>query len=183
VAKMGSRGELTSNVIPSSKAALISVFVALLLIFFSNFSWLGIFPFILLCVKGIHASILSGLVLALIWGGYLCLLFSPLYYLSPQYIFLSLYSPLFLILLKDTKKRPSLLVIVIQYLLYEIPLLFWMNLLSFFGYRALTVRQSHTLVIPSLTLLCAGVTHSHSIHKSQIPLLLVPCHLFLISNI
>jgi hypothetical protein len=134
-------GELTSHVIPSSKAALIAVIIALLLIFFSNFSWLGIFPFVLLCIKGIHASILSGLILAIIWGGYLCLLFSPLYYLAPQYIFLSLYSPLLLILLKDMKKTPSLFVIVIQYLLYEIPLLFWMNLLSFFRCRALTVRR------------------------------------------
>jgi hypothetical protein len=135
------RDSLSSHIIPSYKTTIIFVLVGLLLVF-SSLSWLSIFPFCLLCIHGLHASFFNGILLAIIWGGYLLLLiWLPLALLSisSQYIWLALYSPLFFMLLKDMKSPPSVPVILIQYLLYEFPLMVWISLLGFFGLRALMV--------------------------------------------
>lgn len=134
----GSRS-ITSHIISSYKKIFLTLFFCFLFLFFSNLQYFSILPFIIFCIKGIHSSILSGLLLSIIWGTLLCLIFSPLALISMKFLFISLYSPLFFILIKNMKKKPSKLIIIIQYILYEIPIISWMYLLQFFNIRALEV--------------------------------------------
>jgi hypothetical protein len=160
------RDSVTSHILPSYKATLIFIFLGVILIF-SSFSWLSIFPFCLLCTKGLHSSFFNGILLAIIWGGYLLLLvWTPLTLLSisSQYIWFALYSPLFFMLLKDMKRPPSALVIMIQYLLYEIPLMLWVHLLRFFGARALTVIS---ISIPQIFCILSRPAFLFSNHRNN----------------
>lgn len=131
---------ITSHIISSYKKVFLTIFFAFFLIFFSNLQWLSTLPFLFFCIKGIHSSIFLGLLLAIIWGLFLFLIFSPLiYFFSLKWFFISLYLPLLFILIKNMKKKPSKLIIIIQYLLYEIPIITWMYLLQLFNVRALEV--------------------------------------------
>lgn len=132
--------ELSSQIISSYSILYgMLLFAGALLVLFPSFSFLLVLPFLLLCIKGIHSSVLNGIIVAVIWGSWLSLLFSPLFFVSPQLIFVSLYSPLVFISFKNTKKLPSTLEYCIQWVVWEIPLFIWIRLYSMLGWRALEV--------------------------------------------
>lgn len=87
-----SRDEVTSHVVGSYSlcAAVLALAVALVALL-PHYAYLSALPFLLLCLKGFHASLLRGLFIAAIWGGWSMLLFSPLLMIGPQYIYLGLY--------------------------------------------------------------------------------------------
>lgn len=131
--------EITSHIISSYKKVFLTLFISLFFIFFSNFEYFTILPFLLFCIKGIHTSFLNGLILGIIWCLYLFILFSPLIFISYKLLYILLYSPLYFILIKNMKKKPTNFIILIQYILYEIPILIWIYLLKLFNIRALEV--------------------------------------------
>ena len=141
--------ELTSQIISSySILYMVLAIAAGLLLVFPSYAFLLVFPYVLLCVKGMHSSITSGLMVAVIWGTWLSLVFSPVIILSPGLIYLSLYAPLIFMSRKNTKKQPSQVEYSIQCLIWEIPLFIWIQLYSLLGWRALDVSLFHKHVHP-----------------------------------
>ena len=114
-------------------------------------------PFVGLCGLKSKSSLVCAVMLIVILSSYLYLLFSPVYcvvWFMRQQSFvpaldsilttllshycLVIYSPLSIILFMNIRK-PSRLMLFLQDILWDYPLLGWMQCISIFGYRALKV--------------------------------------------
>jgi hypothetical protein len=83
---------VTSHIIGSySQVTFVLLAAVGIVAIFPQYSFLSAAPFLVLCLKGFHISVFRGLYVALIWGGYSMLLFSPLSYWGNQYVYLGLY--------------------------------------------------------------------------------------------
>lgn len=83
---------ITSHVIASRSLSAAVIGLALATVScFPQYAFLSVFPFLFLCLKGFHTSLLRGLFIAVVWGAWQLLIFSPVYWWSPPHVYLGLY--------------------------------------------------------------------------------------------
>lgn len=124
---------------------IISLTIALLAL---QSGWIGTFyafvwiPFVVIVISVTKASLVNALVLIVVWGTYLSVLSHPFsYVLGKSSVIVGLYSPL-MIIYAVTRKKPSKAALQLQAMIWDTPLVVWMQIVSMFGGRALEVRYA-----------------------------------------
>ena len=103
--------------------------------------WFSLIPFFLIATKGVDISIQSGLLLSVLWISYTLLLMFPLFYIVGRFTLLSVYLPIIgVVFYKEPHEKATWFFLVLEYVFWDVPLLLWIRLMSFLGYRALKVR-------------------------------------------
>ena len=136
--------DVTSHIVTSHYIAVVmTAAAALLLYLFPGFWVIATIPFLCLCLKGLHINTITAILLYVIWGGYLLVLFYPLNYIVGQWCLMGLYSPLIL-LSKDIRKPPSHAFLILQTVIWDVPLMLWMHVANFFSLRGMEVPAQYS---------------------------------------
>lgn len=106
-----------------------------LLLFNSMYPWLSIIPFIIMIIKGVSISIISGLFLSMLWIFYILILVSPLYLIFGKFILLSIYVPIILVYYKSQHEEANSIFLLLQDIFWDKPLLYWIRIMSYIPYQ------------------------------------------------
>lgn len=102
--------------------------------------WFAAVPFILMITKGVDITITNGIILSALWILYLLVVLSPFSFLLGRYYILVVYLPMVLVVyFKEPHAHATKLFLANQTVLWDIPLLVWIRIVSSFGGRALKV--------------------------------------------
>ena len=130
-----------SQIIPSRNLAIITVSMSFFYILVSSESYpfAALIPFILMIINGLHVSVISGLFLSFIWIAFISMLLSPFIYFIgySKFIFMIVYVPIGIVFCKKPSIKSAPVFLFIQTLFWDLPLLFWIHIISLTNGRAL----------------------------------------------
>ncbi len=93
-----------------------------------------------MATKGVDVSVANGLLLSVIWITYTLVLTCPLYFLLGRFSLLFIYLPIVgVVFYKEPHEKATWTFLTLEYIFWDVPLLFWIRLKSHLGGRALKV--------------------------------------------